>query len=120
MTYHHSGAKPHYYPNSYGGPEPDPSKEPPTWWAEAGEMGRYEQEPHADDDDFAQARTLYRDVMDDIDREHLAANVVAHASDGVSRRIQDRVVHYWANVDAGLGGRVAAGLGATNGSRISR
>ena len=71
MTYRHAGSQPVYAPNSYGGPQADPSKELPTWWVEAGEMGRYEYEPHADDDDFVQAGTLYRDVMNDIDRDHL-------------------------------------------------
>jgi catalase len=111
MTYHHPGSAPHYWPNSYGGPEADPSKELPTWWVEAGELGRYEYEPHADDDDFVQPRALYRDVMNDTDREHLVTNIVAHASDAVSDRIQERVVEYWTNVDVNLGSRVAAGLG---------
>jgi catalase len=111
MTYHHPGAQPVYSPNSYGGPQADPSKELPTWWAEAGEMGRYEYQPHADDDDFIQPRTLYRDVMDDTDRDHLVTNIVAHAGDHVSADVQARVVEYWTSVDADLGARVAAGLG---------
>src|SRR5689334_5712156 len=102
MTYHHPGPQPVYSPNSYGGPEPDPSKEPPTWWVEAGELGRYEYEPHRDDDDFVQPRTLYRDVMSDADREHLETNIVAHASDGVSEPVQRRVVEYLSRVDAQL------------------
>jgi catalase len=116
MTYRHNGAQPVYSPNSYGGPVADPSKELPGWWVEAGEMGRYEYEPHADDDDFVQPRALYRDVMDDTDRDHFVTNIVAHASDGVSHEIQERVVQYWTNVDAELGARVAAGLAVTNGS----
>jgi catalase len=100
-----------YSPNSYGGPQADPSKEPPTWWVEAGELGRYEYEPHADDDDFVQPRALYRDVMNDIDREHLVTNIVAHASDNVTDEIQTRVIEYWSNVDPDLGARVARGLG---------
>jgi catalase len=117
MTFRHNGAQPVYAPNSYGGPEADPSKELPTWWTEAGELGRYDQDRHADDDDFVQPRALYRDVMDDADREHLVTNIVAHASDGVSGPIQKRVVEYWTNVDPELGARVAGGLGlgATNG-----
>jgi catalase len=110
MTYHHPGAQPVYSPNSYGGPEADPTKEPPGWWVEAGEMGRYEHEPHRDDDDFVQPRALYRDVMDETDREQLVANILAHASDGVSEPVQERVVEYWSNVDAQLGAKVATGL----------
>jgi catalase len=114
MTYHHPGSEPVYSPNSYGGPQADPGKEMPTWWVEGGELGRYEYEKHASDDDFVQPRALYRDVMTPADREHLVTNIVAHASDGVSADIQARVITYWTNVDAELGSRVAAGLGYGN------
>ena len=116
MTYHHPGSVPNYSPNSYGGPQADPGKELPSWSVEAGEMGRYEYQPHADDDDFVQPRALYRDVMSQTDREHLVTNIIAHASDGVSAEIQERVVGYWANVDPELGGRLAAGLGHRDGN----
>ena len=55
--------------------------------------------------------SLYRDVMTDQDREHLAGNIIAHASAGVSTDVQKRVIDYWTQVDPGLGARVAAGLG---------
>jgi catalase len=116
MTYHHMGAQPVYAPNSSGGPVPDPSKELPTWQVEAAEIGRYANPRHAEDDDFVQPGALYREVMDDTDREHLATNIIAHASDGVSPEIQQRVVAYWTNVDAELGARVSAGLGRGNGA----
>jgi catalase len=89
----------------------DPSKAPPSWWVEAGEIGHYAYQRHADDDDFVQPGTLYRDVMDATDREHLVTNIVAHASAGVSAAVQARVIAYWTSVDAGLGARVASGLG---------
>jgi catalase len=111
MTYRHAGDQPVYAPNSYGGPEADPSTELPTWWVDAGEIGRYAYEKHADDDDTVQPRALWRDVMSDTDREHLVTNIVAHASDGVSGPVAERVVAYWADVDLDLGARVAAGLG---------
>jgi catalase len=110
MTYRHAGDQPVYAPNSYGGPQADPAKEPPTWWVEAGEVGRYAYEKHRDDDDFVQPRALYRDVMSDEDRDHLVTNIVAHASDGVSDDVQRRVIGYWTNVDPELGARVAGGL----------
>jgi catalase len=116
MTYRDNGSQPVYAPNSYGGPKADPSTELPTWQVEAGEIGRYAYEKHADDDDSVQPRALYRDVMSDADREHLASNIVAHASADVSDQVQLRVIDYWSKVDARLGARVAAGLGKTNGS----
>jgi catalase len=49
--------------------------------------------------------------MDDTDREHMASNIVGHASQGVSDDVQRRVIDYWTSVDAGLGASVSAGLG---------
>jgi catalase len=114
MAFRHTGDTPIYAPNSYGGPQADPSKEVPTWWVEAAEIGRYAYELHAEDDDFGQPGTMVRDVMTPTDREHLASNIVAHASAGVSPEVQARVITYWTNVDAELGGRVASGLGYGN------
>jgi catalase len=111
MTHQHTGARPNYAPNSYGGPKADPAKAPLNWWVEAAEIGHYAYQAHRDDDDFVQPGTLYRDVLSATDREHLAANIVAHAGAGVSDAVQARVIAYWSGVDAGLGARVAAGLG---------
>ena len=66
--------------------------------------------------DFGQAGALVRDVMDDTDRDHLVGNIVGHASQDVSDDVQRRVIGYWTSVDAGIGARVAAGLGHGNGS----
>jgi catalase len=81
-----------------------------SWSAEAAEIERYANARHAEDDDFGQAGTLYRDVMGDRQREELVGNVVRHASTEVSGEVQDRVVDYWTQVDAELGSRVAIGL----------
>ena len=116
MTYRHAGDQPVYAPNSYGGPQADPGKELPTWRVEADELGRYPNPSHTEDDDFVQAGSLYRDVMDDTDRQHLATNIIAHASDGVSPAVQERVIGYWTNVDPQLGAAIAAGLGHGNGT----
>ncbi len=116
MAYHHSGAQPVYAPNSHGGPQADPRRAADLGWSvDGGELGRYAYDKHAEDDDFGQPGALYRDVMDDTDREHLVTNIVGHAGDDVSAEVQLRVVAYWTNVDAQLGARVAAGLGRGNG-----
>jgi catalase len=118
MTYHHAGAQPVYAPNSFGGPQASREQGADLAWpVQAGELGRYAYEKHAGDDDFAQVGTLYRDVLDDTDRDHLVGNIVGHAGDpDVSSEMQLRVIAYWSNVDADLGARVAAGLGHTNGN----
>jgi catalase len=82
---------------------------------EAGELGRYAYEKHAEDDDFGQPGTLYREVMSDTDRQHLVTNIAGHASDEVSDEMQLRVIAYWTKVDPELGARVAAALGHGNG-----
>lgn len=116
MAYRHSGAQPVYAPNSYGGPAADAERGADlTWETEASELGRYAYAAHADDDDFVQPRALYRDVMDDTDREHLAGNIVGHAGDEVGPEMQDRVVRYWSEVAPELGRAVAEGLGRAAG-----
>ena len=100
MTYRHAGSQPVYAPNSYGGPEADPERAGAVAWSVAsGELGRYAYVKHAEDDDFGQAGTLVRQVMDDDDRDHLVTNIVGHASDHVTDEIQLRVIAYWTSVD---------------------
>jgi catalase len=112
MTYRHPGGQPVYAPNSYGGPEADPERAGGVDWpVGAGELGRYRYDRHTEDDDFSQAGSLVREVMDDTDRAHLMANIVGHASNEVTDEVQLRVIAYWAAVDAGLGARVAERLG---------
>ncbi len=117
MTYRHAGNQPVYAPNSFGGPQADPGRGADlTWMVGGGELGRYAYDKHAEDDDFGQPGTLYREVMSDTDREHLVSNIVGHASDQVSEQMQLRVIAYWTSVDPEVGARVAAGLGHGNGS----
>jgi catalase len=116
MTYT-PGGDPSYAPSSQGGPQADPQAGADlNWSVDAGELGRYATEPHAEDDDFSQARALVNDVMDETQQTHLAQNIVAHASDGVGDAMQYRVIAYWTKVDAQLGALVAAGLHKSNGA----
>ena len=118
MTYRHSGDQPVYAPNSYGGPQavgPEHGADL-GWGVESGELARYAYEKHAEDDDFIQPGTLYRDVMDDANKDALVEGIVGHASSPeVSEPMKQRVIAYWAGVDEGLGARVAAGLGHGDG-----
>jgi catalase len=118
MTYRHAGSQPVYAPNSFGGPQAaGPGQGSDLFWhVPEGELGRYAYEKHAEDDDFGQAGTLFREVMNDTDREHLVTNIVGHASNEVTPEMQQRVIAYWSRVDADLGARVAAGLGLGHGA----
>ncbi len=110
-------ASPVYAPNSLGGPQADTELGADlTWPLAEGEIGRFPNRHHAEDDDFVQARALVNDVMNDGDRDNLVSNIVGHASDKeVTDEMHHRVIAYWANVDPNLGARVAAGLHKDNG-----
>jgi catalase len=112
MRYRSDGAAPVYAPNSYGGPRADPSYREPGWAIEAGEIGRYAYEAHSADDDFIQAGALCRDVMSELDRAHLVANIVGHLGrPELSSDVLLRAVDYWRKVDEGVGNAVSWGLG---------
>jgi len=112
MRYRSDGAAPVYAPNSYGGPSADPSYGEPGWAIEAGEIGRYAYEAHSADDDFVQAGALCRDVMSELDRAHLVANIVGHLGrPELSSDVLVRAVDYWRKVDLGVGNAVSWGLG---------
>jgi len=98
---------PNYYPNSFGGPEPNPeAAEPP--FEVSGMAGRH---PYTHpNDDFVQAGELYRKVMSDEDRDHLIGNIVSHIS-GAQKRIQLRQTALFYKADPDYGRRVAEGLG---------
>jgi catalase len=104
---------PVYAPNSYGGPKADPSRtDQAGLWAADGEMVRVAYTPRAEDDDFGQARTQVREVLDDDQRERLVSNIAGHLSDGVSDKVLARAIEYWRNVDQDLGDRVEQAVGA--------
>ena len=67
--------------------------------------------PHAEDNDFVQAGTLYRQVLSERDKAHLVSNVAGHMSQGVERHIQERALKLWYQVDQQLGERIAQALG---------
>ncbi len=102
-----AGGGPNYWPNSFGGPEPDPSTgEPP--FELSGKAGRY---PYAyPNDDFVQPGTLYGKVMTDEARDHLVGNIVDHLGNAQTR-IQLRQTALFYKADKDYGTRVAEGLG---------
>lgn len=100
------GGGPNYWPNSFGGPAPDPSVAPPP--IDVSGMA----DRHAvalGDVDFVQATALFRVVMTDRERELLIGNIVPHLRDA-KPRIQLRQTALFYKVDAEYGARVAKGL----------
>ena len=97
---------PNYYPNSFGGPEPDPGiSEPP--FDVSGQAARH---PYIHpNDDFFQAGELYRRVMNDEDREHLVGNITTHLGNA-QKKIQLRQSAIFYMADQEYGESVAKGL----------
>ena len=101
-----SGGNPNYYPNSFGGPEPDPYANEPHFDIE-GKAGRF---PYSfQNDDFVQAGNLYRHVMTDMDRDHLVSNISEHLCNA-QKRIQLRQTAIFFKADKNYGTRVAKSL----------
>jgi catalase len=101
-----SGGGPNYYPNSFGGPEPQPEVAEPGIEV-SGKTGR---QPHTHpNDDFVQAGNLYRKVMTDEDQDHLIGNIVDHLGNA-QKRIQLRQTAIFYKADPEYGTRVAEGL----------
>ncbi len=102
---------PVYAPNSYGGPVADPAlTDDGGTWAADGDMVRSAYTLHADDDDWGQAGTLVREVMDDAARDRLVTNIVGHLLNGVSEPVLLRAFEYWRNVDKHLGDQIERGV----------
>ena len=104
--------QPVYNPNSYGGPVADPSRAAEVHWEADGDMVRTAYALRPDDDDWGQAGTLVRKVLDDAARDRLVSNIVGHLLNGVSEKVLLRAFEYWHNVDKDLGDRVEKGVRA--------
>jgi catalase len=108
---HHNPGDPVYAPNSKGGPAADTERfgESAVWFAD-GDLVRSAASLHAEDDDWGQAGTLVRDVLDDSARQRLVSNIVGHLLNGVSEPVLLRAFEYWRNVDNDLGERIESGV----------
>ena len=114
-TYHRDGAmrfdgnsgnEPNYEPNSFDGPQEDPSYRQPPLPLE-GAADRYEQ--RSGSDDFIQAGDLYR-LMTPDQQQRLIDNIVGSMA-SVPKEIQQRQVDHFTKADPEYGRRVAEGLG---------
>ncbi|MBI4317360.1 MAG: catalase [Chloroflexi bacterium] len=97
---------PNYWPNSFGGPAPDPGVTPPPIDM-SGIAARHAYE--LGDVDFVQAGDLYRKVMTNEDRQHLVSNIASHLS-GAQKRIQLRQTALFHKADPDYGERVVRAL----------
>jgi catalase len=104
---------PVYSPNSKGGPRADTVRygEPAGWFTD-GDMVHAAQSLHSEDDDWGQAGTLVRKVLDDAARDRLVGNIVGHLLNGVTEPVLARAFEYWSNVDKELGERIEKGVRA--------
>jgi catalase len=81
-------------------------------WEASGEFIHAAYARRKDDDDWGQAGTLVRKVMDDAARGRLVSNVVGHLKKGVSAPVLARALEYWRNIDREVGDRIATGVTA--------
>jgi catalase len=103
---------PVYAPNSKGGPAADTEHNPVVGWYADGDMVRAAYTAHEQDNDWGQAGTMVREVLDDAARERLADNVVGHLLNGVTEPVLVRAFEYWHNVDKDLGDQIEQGVRA--------
>jgi catalase len=97
---------PNYYPNSFGGPKPDPTAK----WPNLDVSGKTARFPYSHpNDDYVQPRALFRKVMTYIDRDHLIENIVDHLGQA-KKKIQIRQTALFYKIDPEYGTRVAKGL----------
>ncbi len=101
------GDGPNYWPNTFGGAEPDPKLAPPPIDV-SGMAARHAYQ--LGDVDFVQAGDLYRKVMSPTERKHLVKNIVSHLKNA-QKRLQFRQTAIFYKADSDYGQRVAEGLG---------
>ena len=101
-----------YAPNSVGGPAADPAQYGAHGgWENDGDLVRAAHSLHAEDDDFGQAGTLYREVFDDAQRARFLETITGAVGGVQNDEIRARAIQYWLNVDAELGAKLAVNLG---------
>ncbi|MHB1173420.1 MAG: catalase [Lacisediminihabitans sp.] len=105
-----SASAPVYAPNSFGGPVADADRVVEGGWETDGELVRAAATLHAEDSDFGQPGTLYRDVFDDAAKARLLATLTGQGNALTVPEIKENFFQYWTNVDAGLGAELRANV----------
>lgn len=94
---------PVYAPNSHGGPAADTATyDDGAGWSAGGDMVRSPYVQHAEDDDWGQARTLVREVLDTDARARLVGNISGHLLNGLTEPVLMRAFEYWSHIDTEL------------------
>ena len=101
---------PVYAPNSFGGPVADPALAVDATWESDGELVRTAATLHAEDSDFGQPGTLYREVLDDAARARLVETLIGQGDALTVPEIKERFFQYWTNVDGELGAKLRAAV----------
>ncbi|HEU5223348.1 MAG TPA: catalase [Candidatus Lumbricidophila sp.] len=101
---------PVYAPNSKGGPVADAAVAGEGSWESDGALVRSAATLHADDDDFGQAGTLYREVFTDDGRARFFATLTGQGKAISVPEIRERFFGYWSSVDQGLGDALRAAV----------
>ncbi len=85
-------------------------------WENDGELTLAAHSLHAQDGDFGQAGTMYREVFDDGARARFLDTITGAVGGVKDAGIKERAIGYWTNVDADLGAKLRANLGTGSGS----
>jgi catalase len=101
-----------YAPNSFGGPVASPAAAGAGSWETDGALVRSAATLHAEDDDFGQAGTLYREVFDEAQKARFLSTISGAVGGVQDAGIRERAIQYWTNVDATLGALLRAVLEA--------
>ncbi|MDR1264972.1 MAG: catalase [Propionibacteriaceae bacterium] len=102
---------PVYAPNGFNGPVADPAVALEGSWESDGELVRTAASLHAEDNDFGQAGTMYRQVFTPEQKARFLATLTGQGQGLTVAAIKTRFVQYWTNVDADLGAQVAGAMG---------
>ncbi|TRY18092.1 catalase [Tessaracoccus rhinocerotis] len=103
MTYDHRGAAPVYAPNSFGESWSDETGAIETSWETDGDLVRSAYTLHAEDDDFGQAGTLYREVFTDEGRARFIDTLTGQGEAIENDVVLENFFQYWTAVDVDLG-----------------
>lgn len=107
MTLRSQGGAPNYHPNTFHGPENN--KRAKALAPTIPLSGDVERIDNGNDDNFTQAKLLYRRVLKPDARERLANNIVAWLKP-TKQELRERAIEMFSNVDEELGQKLRIGV----------